>query len=329
MREKKTGLGFFYLKKHTSQLFIMILILVVLAPGCKHEQEEQTMETPEKLSIQANLVFLYYKDLASAQSFYEEILGLELVIDYGFAKLFRISLTSYVGLVDETEGMHGSSEPKTVTLSFVTQEIDDWYNYLEGKGVKMHRPLGDATRHPTRGFVALDPEDYFLEFETFLEHPQNEKLLPELKKSEAVYRPSSRPENLGIQANVLWLYYNNLEKAQDFYENVLGLELLVDQGFAKVYFSSPTGFIGLVDGAEGLHSATEEKAVTVSFLTGQIDEWFQSIEEKGLEIRTPLSNLHDDLVRVFVTYDCEGYFLEFDKFLPHEKNTKILNYLNK
>ena len=30
-----------------------------------------------------------------------------------------------------------------------------------------------ATRYPTRGFVAYDPEGYSLEFETFLDHAQN------------------------------------------------------------------------------------------------------------------------------------------------------------
>ena len=57
-----------------------------------------------------------------------------------------------------------------------------WYAHLVSKGVKMRGPVGDATRHPTRGFVAYDPEGYFLEFERFLDHPQNTRLLGALKK---------------------------------------------------------------------------------------------------------------------------------------------------
>ena len=117
------------------------------------------MLTHEELDVQANLVFLYYKDLASAQDFYANTLGLEMVVDYGFAKLFRISQTTYVGLIDEQRGMHKSTEPKTVTLSFVTEEIDEWYTYLIEKGVKMRGEVGDAARHPTRGFVAYDQKD--------------------------------------------------------------------------------------------------------------------------------------------------------------------------
>ena len=45
----------------------------------------------------------------------------------------------------------------------------------------MQRPRSDATRHPTRGFVALDAEGFFLECERCLDHPQNEKLLQALR----------------------------------------------------------------------------------------------------------------------------------------------------
>jgi hypothetical protein len=50
------------------------------------------------------------------------------------------------------------------------------YDYLVSKGVHVRGPVGDATRHPTRGFVAYDPESYFFEFETFVDHPQNAAL---------------------------------------------------------------------------------------------------------------------------------------------------------
>ena len=77
----------------------------------------------------------------------------------------------------------------------------------------MRGPVKNATRHPTRGFVAYDPEGYFLEFETFLDDPQNMKLREQFKKTKAIHpdqnQKSGRPENLGIQGNVIWLYLNN------------------------------------------------------------------------------------------------------------------------
>lgn len=319
--------------KDSIQVFIVVLFLGLLFTACQKTQKENRMIDPEDLGIQANLVFFYYEDLAKAQRFYEDILGLERVLDYGFASVHRISQTSYIGLVDEKEGMHRASEPKTVTLAFVTEEVDEWYLYLKDKGIKCRGPVRNATRHPTRGFVAVDPEGYFLEFETFLDHHQNEKILSRLKNVESIYprknQATSRPQNLGVRANVIWLYYEELEKAQNFYEDLLGLKLLVDQGFAKVYSSSPTACIGLVDEAQGLHRFSEEKAVTVAFITEKVDAWYNYLKSRGLTMQAPLSDAERGLVRAFVALDLAGYYLEFDWFNEHEKNKKIRELLTK
>jgi hypothetical protein len=94
-------------------------------------------------------------------------------VDQGYAKILRVSPTSYVGLVDQAQGLHRSSPQKPVTLSFVTADVDAWYAYLRGRGVEIVHELANGTRQPTRGFVAKDPEGYYLEFETFRDDPQN------------------------------------------------------------------------------------------------------------------------------------------------------------
>ncbi|MCJ7622906.1 MAG: VOC family protein [Anaerolineaceae bacterium] len=286
------------------------------------------MNSSENLNIKANHLFLYYKYLAGAQYFYEEKLGLKRVLDYGFATIHQISPTSYVGLVDETKGMHKTTKPKTVTLSFITEEIDEWYQYLNQLDVKMHHPLDNATRHPTRGFVAYDPEGYFLEFETFLHHENNNALRQQWNKTTAFYpeksQKTTRSEKLGIQGNIIWLYYQDLAAAQRFYEEIMGFSLLTDQGFAKIYASSKTGFIGLVDGAQGLHPYSEEKSVTVSFITDDVKSWFYHAKNKGVKLHTPEILIESGAVEIFVAYDVGGYYIEFDRFLAHEKNRDIL-----
>jgi catechol 2,3-dioxygenase-like lactoylglutathione lyase family enzyme len=152
-----------------------------------------------------------------------------------------------------------------------------------------------------------------------------------MSQYKSVYPPdgsdTSRPKNLGIQANIVWLYYRDLEAAQAFYEDVLGLDLVTDQGFAKVYACSLTGYVGLVDEAQGLHRFSVEKAVTLSFISSQIDEWYSYLKERKLAMRETLSDGESIPVRAFVTYDIAGYFLEFDWFYEDDKNTKILSYL--
>jgi catechol 2,3-dioxygenase-like lactoylglutathione lyase family enzyme len=304
-------------------VFISVILLVVLMVNNFAVEQKKAAVNRKDLHIQANMVFLYYKNLPAAIEFYEKVLGLMPVLDYGFAKAFRISNSSFVCLVDETKGMHKTSEPKTVTLSFITEEVDAWYKYLTAKGVKIRSPLKSSTRIPIRGFVAYDVEGYLLEFETFREHDQNKKLLERLAKVPA----KTSSNGPGVQGNVIWLYYKDLKRAQEFYENVLGFQLLVDQGFAKVYSSSSSGFIGLVDEAKGLHRFSKEKSVNIGFFTRELDEWYEYLLQRGLKMRGPLEEGVKGLVRAFVTYDPAGYYLEFDKFNPHKKNELILKIL--
>jgi catechol 2,3-dioxygenase-like lactoylglutathione lyase family enzyme len=160
----------------------MVLAAAMLAAAGTAAAQEAKMNRPETPGVQANIVFLYYRDVPAAQRFYEDVIGLRLAVDQGFSKIYQVSPTSFIGLVDESQGLHRASEAKAVTVSFVTEKIDEWYAYLLSKGVKMRGPIGDATRHPTRGFVAYDPEGYYLEFERFLDHPQNARLIEALRK---------------------------------------------------------------------------------------------------------------------------------------------------
>lgn len=283
------------------------------------------------MDIQANLVFFYYPDLEEAETFYWDILGLEKVLDYGFARIFRVSPSTFVGLVDETKGMHDPSEPKSVTLSFITDEIDRWYDYLTGRGVPIHRPLNDSSRIPIRGFVAQDPAGYFLEFERFSAHPQNTLLHDKLSPIRALFpqqgQKTTRPADCGILANIIWLYYEDIPEAQTFYENTFGFKLLVDQGFAKIYASSPSGFIGLVDESQGLHRFSQEKAVNVCFLTDRIDDWYTHFQVKNTRIKDALEEMESIPVKAFVALDPGEYYIEFDHFLEDPKNQRIRELL--
>jgi catechol 2,3-dioxygenase-like lactoylglutathione lyase family enzyme len=309
----------------------------VLALGCTGaesggsgaEQEEGvSSEAAPAPAIQATNAFYYYTDVDAAWAFYTDVLGFETVADYGFAKILRVAAASYLTLVDAERGMHSADEPKSVTLAVVTEQVEGWYDYLVAAGVPMRAELSVGEGRPHDGFVAIDPEGYFLEFERFNPHAENEALMPRLAAVEPLHSSvGSRPEGLGVQATVLWLYYRDLEPNQRFYEQVLGADLLVDQGWAKVYPASSTGYIGLVDGSRGLHPATDEKGVTVSFFTDDVDAWLARVRGQRVELRTPEVTDESGRVRVFVAYDAEGYFLEWDTFLDVPGNEELLELL--
>jgi catechol 2,3-dioxygenase-like lactoylglutathione lyase family enzyme len=258
--------------------------------------------------ITANNAFFYYDDLEQATAFYTDTLGLDLIADYGFAKILQIAGTSFLTLVDGTRGMHTPDEPKTVAIALITDELDEWYEYLTGVGVEMRHDYNPVAGRPHHGFVVLDPEGYYLEFERFNEHEENRAFMPVLQSIQATaVAPAttmSAPPDLGFKATVLWLYYRDMEGIQRFFEEQLGLSIIVDQGWAKIYQTSSTGFIGPVDESRGMHSFTEQKAVTVSFLTDDLDGWFVYVRDNRVfELRTAELSEDDERFRAFVGYD--------------------------
>lgn len=159
-----------------------ILTALLLATIMTGVASAQTAPTRPTQPAQAAITWLYYKDLPRAMQFYEEVLGLPLVVDQDWAKVYQASRTGFIGLVDETRGMHKASDTKPVAVALVTEQVDAWYAWLLSKGVKIRSELRDSTSLPIRGFTAFDPEGYTLEFETFRDHPQNAKMRALLKQ---------------------------------------------------------------------------------------------------------------------------------------------------
>jgi len=294
----------------------------------------ETEADPVRPSIDATNAFYYYADVEAAWRFYTEVLGMQTVADYGFAKILRVAPTSYLTLVDAERGMHSADEPKTATLALVTDEVEGWYAYLQDAGVPIRSEFRPATERPHVGFVAVDPEGYFLEFERFEPHAENEQLLPALEKLQPLYPDpsggSTRPPELGVRATIQWLYYLDTTAANAFYTDVLGAPPIVDQGWAWAYQTSASGFLGIVDSERGLHQATDDKGVTVSLIVDDVDAWFEYMKgADGFELRTEEIGDESGRVRVFVGYDPEGYFLEWDTFLDVEGNEELLRLLRR
>ena len=120
------------------------------------------------LAIASQITFLYYQNLAKAQQFYEEILGLERVEDQGWAKIYRVNGTAFVGLVDEAHGSLKAQPENAVMLTFVVEDVLGWYQYLREKRVKIRQEYGRSETIQIEYFFAEDPGGYVLEFERFL-----------------------------------------------------------------------------------------------------------------------------------------------------------------
>jgi catechol 2,3-dioxygenase-like lactoylglutathione lyase family enzyme len=288
----------------------------------------EAIDPMSEFGTTASNVFFYYEDVEAATDFYREVLGLRVAADYGFAKIMQVTRKSFITLVDASEGMHSADEPKTAAIALVTDQLDEWWDYLQTQEIEWrsteYNPK-EGSAHD--GFVAIDPEGYYLEFERFNPHPENEDFMPALDATPTLYPvpgETNVPEGLGFKATVVWFYYKDMDGIQAFYEDVLGFDLIVDQGWAKIYPVSPTGYFGLVDETLGMHNYTEDKAVTMSFFTADIEGWWDYLNSRDeVEMRHEAIE-DDDRYRAVVAYDPEGYFLEWDIFNEFPGNEALL-----
>jgi len=88
-----------------------------------------------EFNFYASITWLYYKDMLPMENFMTETLGLELSADQGWAKIYKVSENSYLGLVDEKRGMNSFSEEKLVEVKFDLEDAKGWEEYLLETGL--------------------------------------------------------------------------------------------------------------------------------------------------------------------------------------------------
>ena len=270
--------------------------------------------------IIGNNAFLYYKNYDEATNFYGDILGFKNVFEFpDFATIFQTTKSTFITVVnDNGRGMHSSDEPKTIAIALVTDQLDGWYQYALSQNLNIKNPPKPLADNPHHAFLVTDPGGYILEFEHFADHPENKEFIPLLNNSENIYgvKGSQRPNNLAFKASIYWLYHTNEEEAEAFYQDVMGLKMIVKQSFSDILTSSPTGYIGLVEDGIGIHNATHEKAVNVGFMTNSAQAWFDYLKEQPTfslrteELYHEQDGQGNNLIDIVIGYDPDNYFIE-------------------
>lgn len=129
----------------------------------------QTGLRPPISANQKMITFLYYRDLKAAMRFYEDVLGLELAIDQGWSKIYRVAGEGHVGLVDEARGSHRAHPVKPVQICIRVADVDAWHAYIAALAPEGLRPPRSNAELGIRAFVFNDPEGYQIEIQSALD----------------------------------------------------------------------------------------------------------------------------------------------------------------
>ena len=117
-----------------------------------------------------------------------------------------------------------------------------------------------------------------------------------------------------VDGLITFLYYDDLEKAEEFYRDVMGFDLVVDQGWAKILNVAEKAHVGLVDGNLGYHRASSTKPVMITIVVDDVDQWYEHMQRLGIETLTEPRDNEELSLRMFLLEDPEGYVIEIQKF---------------
>lgn len=124
---------------------------------------------PAASPISGQVTFLYCNDLGRASEFYGRLLGKKPSLDLDWVKIYPVTETLSVGLVDSTHGALRPPASKPVMLSFVVQnrkQVDEWYARLKALGAEVPHAPESMDLKNGRGIYSLsfkDSEGYSLE----------------------------------------------------------------------------------------------------------------------------------------------------------------------
>lgn len=124
------------------------------------------------LAFTQQVTFLYVRDLAISERFYGETLGLELVLNQGLARIYRIGAgNAFLGICLSSAVQQAPSPdraPLGVIVTFVIDDVDAAAAALKAKGVTFEKEPAINTTYNIYNCFFRDPDGYLLEIQRFL-----------------------------------------------------------------------------------------------------------------------------------------------------------------
>jgi len=121
-----------------------------------------------------------------------------------------------------------------------------------------------------------------------------------------------------IDQQVTFLYTSDLAGTAVFYEEMLHLPLVLDQGSCRIYRVSGDAFLGFCRQGDDSSEPVEVSAgrtVIVTLVTADVDAWYDFLKAQGVEFEKPPA--HHPTYNIYHCFlrDPNGYLLEIQQFL--------------
>lgn len=109
------------------------------------------------------ITFLQVDDLEVTDEFYRQTLGLELILDQGSCRIYRVGDDAFLGFCDHRSG----PSPEGVIVTLVREDVDEFCAELRESGLEFESPPSDNEEFQIRQAFLRDPDGYLVEIQKF------------------------------------------------------------------------------------------------------------------------------------------------------------------
>lgn len=109
------------------------------------------------------ITFLQVDDLEATDGFWADKLGLQLTLDQGSCRIYRVGRDAFLGFCDHRDG----PSPDGVIVTLVREDVDAYCEQLREAGVELESgPAYNETFQIYQAFLR-DPDGYLVEIQRF------------------------------------------------------------------------------------------------------------------------------------------------------------------
>jgi catechol 2,3-dioxygenase-like lactoylglutathione lyase family enzyme len=115
------------------------------------------------LPVAAQITFVFCTDLERSHAFYSGALGLDLALDQGSCRIYRVAGAAFLGICARPEAV----SPEGVILTLVVDDVAAWHEHLAAQGVPVEQAPADSEAYRIEHAFYRDPDGHLVEIQTF------------------------------------------------------------------------------------------------------------------------------------------------------------------
>lgn len=114
-----------------------------------------------------------------------------------------------------------------------------------------------------------------------------------------------------LSAQITFLYCDDLRQSAQFYEQVLGLPLALDQGSCRIYRLPGAAYLGI---CHAVGRSPQPESIIFTLVTPDVEGWYAHITDAGWQCDHPPRFNETYKILHFFLRDPSGYRIEIQRF---------------